>query len=167
MIVVMRDGLIQQLGSPEVLYRKPANRFVAGFIGSSNFIPGTIREVVGGDRVLVGLAEGLTLTGRLTDDERPAVATEVTLALRPESVRLDSPGPEGAAARPGWTAIRGRVRTDTYLGDQHEYRVDVPGIGELIARSQAFDLDGGGRAFRPAEDVEVSWHETSALVLTS
>jgi spermidine/putrescine transport system ATP-binding protein len=166
-IVVMRDGLIQQLGSPEVLYRKPANRFVAGFIGSSNFIPGRIREVVGGDRVLVGLAEGLTLTGRLTESERPAVDSEATLALRPESVRLDSPAADGAAARPGWTSIRGRVRTDTYLGDQHEYRVDVPGIGELIARSQAFDLDGGGRAFRPAEDVEVSWHETSALVLTS
>jgi len=167
MIVVMRDGLIQQLGSPEVLYRRPANRFVAGFIGSSNFIPGTVRDTSGGDRVLVGLADGLTLAGHLTEAERPAVDSQVTLALRPESVRLGPPRAEGAAERPGWASVAGRVRSDTYLGDQHEYRIDVPGIGELIARSQAFDPDGGGRSFRPAEDVEVSWAETSALVLTS
>jgi spermidine/putrescine transport system ATP-binding protein len=167
MIVVMRDGLIQQLGSPQVLYRHPVNRFVAGFIGSSNFISGRIRGTADGDRVVVGLAEGMTLSGRLTDAERPAVDTEVTLALRPESVRLGPPGADGAAAAVGWASVRGRVRSDTYLGDQHEYRVEVPGIGELIARSQAFDAEGGGRAFRPGEDVDVSWHETAALVLTS
>jgi len=73
MIVVMRDGLIQQLGSPEMLYRRPANRFVAGFIGSSNFIPGTVRDASDGDRVLVGLADGLTLAGRLTEGNQPAI----------------------------------------------------------------------------------------------
>ncbi|HEY7971152.1 MAG TPA: ABC transporter ATP-binding protein, partial [Candidatus Limnocylindrales bacterium] len=133
MIVVMRDGLIQQLGSPEMLYRRPANRFVAGFIGSSNFIPGTAREVSDGDRVLVALADGVTLAGRLTEGDRPVVDSNITLALRPESVRLGPLQAEGVATRPGWTSVRGRVRSHTYLGDQHEYRVDVPGIGELIA----------------------------------
>ena len=41
-IVVMRDGLIQQMGGPTELYERPVNRFVADFIGTSNFLPGTV-----------------------------------------------------------------------------------------------------------------------------
>ena len=54
MIVVMRDGRIQQMGPPEHLYQQPVNQFVAGFIGSSNFIPATVadarRRDTAGDR---------------------------------------------------------------------------------------------------------------------
>jgi len=168
MIVVIRDGLIQQHGSPEVLYRRPVNRFVAGFIGSSNFVPGRVAEPIDGSgRVVVAIAGGVRLVGRATDADRPAAGDEVTLALRPESVRLAPAGTNLGEGGSGWATVPGRVLTDTYLGDQHEYRVDVPGLGELIARSQAFGPDGPGHAFRPGEDVAVGWHEASALVLTS
>ncbi len=167
MIVVMRDGLIQQQGSPEVLYRRPANRFVAGFIGSSNFVGGRVRGLAdAAGRIEVEVGEALSFAGHLTEGESPAPGVEVTVALRPESVRLGDPGSDGTA-RPGWTQLPGIVSSDTYLGDQHEYRVDVPGIGELIARSQAVDLDGAQRAFQRGEHVVIGWHETSALVLTS
>ena len=67
-IVVMRDGLIQQLGSPESLYRRPVNRFVAGFIGSSNFIEA---RLTGGPddagRVDVTIDGGPRFAGLLTD----------------------------------------------------------------------------------------------------
>ena len=168
MIVVIRDGLIQQQGSPEVLYRRPVNRFVAGFIGSSNFVPGRVAEPIDGSgRVVVAIAGGVRLVGRATDADRPAAGDEVTLALRPESVRLAPAGTNLGEGGSGWATVPGRVRTDTYLGDQHEYRVDVPGLGELIARSQAFGPDSPGHAFRPGEDVAVGWHEASALVLAS
>jgi spermidine/putrescine transport system ATP-binding protein len=168
MIVVIRDGLIQQQGSPEVLYRRPVNRFVAGFIGSSNFVPGRVAELTdGGSGVVVAIAGGARLVGRVTDADRPAAGDEVTLALRPESVRLAPAGTNLGEGGSGWATVSGRVRSDTYLGDQHEYRVDVPGLGELIARSQAFGPDGPGQAFRPGEDVAIGWHEGSALVLTS
>jgi spermidine/putrescine transport system ATP-binding protein len=167
-IVVMRDGLIQQQGSPEVLYRHPVNRFVAGFIGSSNFVPGRLADVADGrGRVVVEVAGNVRLVGLLTEGDRPAAGDEVTLALRPESVRLAPAGTNPGGGESGWSSLAGRVRSDTYLGDQREYRVDVPGLGELVARSQALGLDGPGHAFRPGEDVAVGWHEGSALVLTS
>jgi spermidine/putrescine transport system ATP-binding protein len=167
-IVVMRDGLIQQQGSPEVLYRHPVNRFVAGFIGSSNFVSGRLAEAADGrGRVVVEVAGDVRLVGRLTEGDRPAAGDEVTLALRPESVRLASAGTNPGGGESGWASLAGRVRSDTYLGDQREYRVDVPGLGELIARSQALGLDSPGNAFRPGDDVAVGWHEGSALVLTS
>jgi spermidine/putrescine transport system ATP-binding protein len=163
-IVVMRDGRIQQQGSPESLYRRPVNRFVAGFIGSSNFVPGRVSAPADAEgRVAVAAGGGVTLTGVLTDST-PADGDEVTVAIRPETVRL-------AAARVsderGWTWLTGRVTSDTYLGDQHEYRVDVAGVGELIARSQAQGVDGPGQAFHRGSDVAVGWHDTAALVLTS
>ncbi|HZC33360.1 MAG TPA: ABC transporter ATP-binding protein [Candidatus Bathyarchaeia archaeon] len=168
MIVVMRDGLIQQQGSPEVLYRRPVNRFVAGFIGSSNFVPGRIVEAADvSGRVVVEVAGHVRLVGHVTEAERPAAGDEVTLALRPESVRLAPTGASLAGGGAGWASLTGRVRSDTYLGDQHEYRVDVPGLGELIARSQAFGPDGPGQEFRPGQDVAIGWHEGSALVLAS
>src|SRR3954452_18067266 len=96
-IVVMRDGRIQQQGSPESLYRRPVNRFVAGFIGSSNFVPGRVSAPAGADGrgavaagggVAVAAGGGVTLTGVLTDSTQPVDGDEVTVAIRPESVRL-------------------------------------------------------------------------------
>jgi spermidine/putrescine transport system ATP-binding protein len=167
-IVVMRDGLIQQRGSPESLYKRPANRFVAGFIGDSNFLPAHVTDAPGADgRALVTLASGVTLAGHVTDASRPAAGAEVIVAIRPENVRLTAPtggDPDQTSAR---AMLAGRVRSDTYLGDQHEYRVDVPGLGEFVARSQTATADEPGRTFRAGEDVGIGWHETSALVLTS
>jgi hypothetical protein len=56
----------------------------------------------------------------------------------------------------------------TYLGDQNEYRVSAPGLGDLVSRVQSQTVDGGGmRAFGPGETVTVWWHQDSTLVLTS
>ncbi len=167
-IVVMRDGRIQQQGAPESLYQNPINRFVAGFIGSSNFI--TARTTGAPDAagtVSVETSGGLSFSGRLTDDHRPAAGSEVTLALRPESVLLASGPATPPAGGTGWAGLPGRVLNGTYLGDQNEYRVDVPGMGELIARVQAQSLGQATRAYGPGEAVHVWWHTDAALVLTS
>jgi spermidine/putrescine transport system ATP-binding protein len=165
-IVVMRDGRIQQQGTPESLYRHPVNRFVAGFIGSSNFVAGRVAGAPDADRrVAVATPDEVMVSGRLPEGDSPAAGDEATIAIRPENVRLAATAP--GDAEPGWTWLPGRVTSDTYLGDQHEYRVAVPGLGELVARSQAQGADGPGRAFRTGEDVDVGWHDTSALVLTS
>ena len=168
-IVVMRDGLIQQQGSPESLYRHPVNRFVAGFIGSSNFVEARLAS--GPDdagRVAISIAGGPSFNGRLTDANRPQPGADVTVALRPESVVLagETSGPPAAGS--GWTSLGGRVVSGTYLGDQNEYQVKVPGLGDLVSRVQSQTVDGGGmRAFGPGESVSVWWHEDSTLVLTS
>ena len=76
-IVVMQHGRIQQQGGPAELYERPVNRFVAGFIGSSNFIAATLVERDDGTGALTSRrASGLRIRGTLTDAgrRRPAPA---------------------------------------------------------------------------------------------
>jgi spermidine/putrescine transport system ATP-binding protein len=167
-IVVMRDGLIQQQGAPESLYRQPVNRFVAGFIGSSNFMDATTAGAPDASGLVdIVVDGGLAMGGRLTGPDRPAAGTAVTVALRPESVLLAGETAGPPADSPGWTSRPGRVVSGTYLGDQNEYRVDVPGMGELISRVQTQPLGQATRAYGPGEAVRVWWHRDATLVLAS
>jgi spermidine/putrescine transport system ATP-binding protein len=165
-IVVMNEGRILQQGSPEALYLRPVNRFVAGFIGSSNFILGRLAgQRDGSDRGRVTTDGGFTFSGRLTDPSSALADSPVTVAIRPECVIL---GPsEASPGAPGWVHLPGRVVQGTYLGDQSEYRVAVEGIGDLTARRTNESVDGERRNYGPGESVSVGWHEDSALLLTS
>ena len=91
-IAVMKDGVIQQLGAPQEIYGHPANRFVAGFIGSPamNFIPGALEP----GPPPVFRAGGLSVPlDRYTFDERGPVAGPCLLGVRPEHVSLGATGP--------------------------------------------------------------------------
>lgn len=86
-IVVLRDGYIQQVGKPLDLYNHPANRFVAGFIGSPrmNFLDGTIAAT--GDSVEIEIdGKRIKLPGRTV--QRGSVGDPVTLGVRPEHLRI-------------------------------------------------------------------------------
>ena len=162
-IVVMRDGVIQQQGRPNELYERPSNAFVANFIGVSNFIPARlVSHDRGTDRAVVETDHGLRLIGHVTDpDAEPAAGTAVTVAVRPERLRVE---PEtDVAAADGWTAVHGRIHQGTYLGDQTEYRITTDDLGELIARRQ--NASGASTGLGPGEPVVVRWHEEANLVL--
>ena len=103
-IVVMRDGRIQQQGHPEDLYERPLNRFVAGFVGTSNFLAA---RLIGTDAAR-GTATtetdtGLRVIGRLTDPEaRLSPGDAVTIAIRPEAPIVearDTDAPTGGGGR--------------------------------------------------------------------
>jgi spermidine/putrescine transport system ATP-binding protein len=165
-IVVMRDGRILQQGDATELYERPVNRFVADFIGTSNFIDASVVE--GGqtaEMVTVRSAQGLTLRGRVTDPKaRPAAGDAVTVAIRPERlevVPIDRP----QATSPGITEVAGRVRQGTYLGDQTEYRVATEEAGELIVRHQNAAGAGGAPGVGPGDPVVVRWLEDANLIL--
>jgi spermidine/putrescine transport system ATP-binding protein len=165
-IVVMRDGRIQQQGAPEILYERPVNRFVAGFIGSTNTADATVvgHDVAAGTAV-VETAAGLRTTGIVTDREaRLAAGDSVTLAIRPERLRVLDPGAESGD---GGIAVSGRVQQGTYLGDQTEYRIATEAIGEVIARRQNEIGGVGQRVFGPGEAVTVAWQQEANLVLAS
>ena len=85
-IAVMKDGILQQIGTPDDIYRRPANTYVAGFIGSPNmnFIPGKI-ETVGENGKFVFLGGSLDI---VCPD-----AKEVTLGQRPEHIHIDPNAP--------------------------------------------------------------------------
>ena len=88
-IVVMKDGVIQQIDSPKALYNHPANLFVAGFIGMPpmNFIDGVLREADGGLVAEMPSGELIRLNGRYqTDAVRAYIGRPVVLGIRPESI---------------------------------------------------------------------------------
>ncbi len=166
-IVVMRDGRIQQQGSPAELYERPVNRFVADFIGTSNFIPAKVRDhPAGTTRVVVESDRGLVLAGVLTDTAAHATTgADVTVALRPERIEVHPAAAAGTLPSAGWTQLTGRIRQGTYLGDQTEYRIVTEEAGELVARRQNNAGAGGALGAGPGDPVVVRWHEEAGLIL--
>lgn len=106
-IVILNQGRVQQIGTPLEVYYRPANRFVAGFIGSPpmNFIEGRIEQLDGLRFVGEGGRVQLVLDATAWPELRPGQA--VTLGVRPEAVTL---------AMPKQTAVQGRVETIEVLG---------------------------------------------------
>ena len=119
-IAVMSAGRVQQIGSPRDIYARPANRFVAGFIGESNFLPADIQ----GKIARLGDAEV-----RLDRDEPQG---RVILAIRPEEVRLGD-------------AITARVVETIYLGNALQVMAELPDGSPIVLRlpaAQAVPLPG-------------------------
>ena len=167
-IVVMRDGRIQQAGGPVELYERPANRFVADFIGTSNFLKGAVAEVADDGRLTVRTDLGLILHGRLTDpDTTLGVGDAVIVAVRPERLDVGVAGGEPASTDVR-TRVAGRIHQGTYLGDQTEFRVQTDVAGELVVRRQNEAARGGAHlGLAPGDPVTVSWSEDANLVLVA
>ncbi len=166
-IVVMHDGRIQQSGEPTELYERPVNRFVANFIGVSNPLAGRVLGFDAATRqASVQTDRGIRLRGTVTD---PTVTLSegaaVTVAVRPERLRLEPDPGNGVQPTDGWAAVPGRIDQGTYLGDQTEYRVTTPLAGELVARQQNAAGASTGHGFGPGDPVIVRWHEEANLIL--
>ena len=91
-VAVMKGGVVQQLGTPDEIYQRPANLYVAGFIGSppANLMPGRLAQQSG--RALVTLEDSTVRfdVGPVTEALRPRIGKEVILGLRPEAIRESS-----------------------------------------------------------------------------
>jgi ABC-type sugar transport system ATPase subunit len=110
-IVVLRDGRIEQVGRPMDLYARPANRFVAGFIGSPkmNFLPVRVREA-GSGHVHVTLADGGKAA--IACASNPQAGTDMTLGVRPEHVAVV---PLGQGCCQGDVVVAERLGGETYF----------------------------------------------------
>ncbi|MEM6322911.1 MAG: sn-glycerol-3-phosphate ABC transporter ATP-binding protein UgpC [Pseudomonadota bacterium] len=97
-IVVMHGGYIQQQGKPETLFKKPVNKFVAGFLGSPpmNFLEGRLEEQ-GGALHVVGDGFSLEIEGEKAQAARAHGSRDVTLGVRPSDLRYAPDAPEGKA----------------------------------------------------------------------
>ena len=126
-VVVMRDGLVQQVGEPLDLYNEPANRFVAGFIGSPGMNFAAVR-VAEEDGVLHAVGEGIHLKvpAEVAARLRPHVGREVTFGIRPEDLRVAS----GEAAN--GMGVDAVVEVVERLGSQILLDVKV-GSGMMVA----------------------------------
>ncbi|HET6264800.1 MAG TPA: ABC transporter ATP-binding protein [Usitatibacter sp.] len=125
-IAVMNEGRIQQIGSPREIYERPANAFVADFVGSTNFLDGSVLGPDGGDsryRVRTEIGDLTVLaTEALRADEK------VLISVRPEDVELSESRP-GAASN----VWEGRVDQKVFLGEVLDYQVKL-GDRTLLSR---------------------------------
>jgi iron(III) transport system ATP-binding protein len=125
-IAVMSQGRIVQIGAPREVYERPCNRFVADFIGTTNFIDAQVIEETGDGRCRVGTPVG-TLNVRCLD--RPPGA--VIVSVRPEDVELSEREPEGAEID---TVCSGIVDAKVFLGEYLDFRVK---IGDVVLLARA------------------------------
>ncbi len=130
-IAVMNEGRVLQVGTPEEIYLRPKNRFVAEFVGVANFLEG----------YWVGPGVVRTGTGELRVAEAAAPQGRALLAVRPEEVRLHRGAPDGAV-----NLLRGRVRSVTFLGSVRRCTVEMDGVSWVV------DVRGE-ESVRPAEEV--------------
>ena len=114
-IVVMNEGLIEQVGTPVEIYRFPNSRFVANFIGRANFIDGVILAQQNSNATIKSLGETITLSNVKHQFREGESAT---LIVRPEMIQIRKSG----------GLYRGTIRQAVYLGDMIEYTVDVGGV---------------------------------------
>jgi len=124
-IGVMHDGLIEQVGPPDEIYLRPTSRFVAAFIGSGNFIEGSVRRRLS-DSVEVDSAPGVLRTAE--PRREVSVGDEVLVLVRPEHVRLvpdlqDESSDAAPSSEP--TPWAGEIVDRAFLGDAVDYVVRV------------------------------------------
>jgi spermidine/putrescine transport system ATP-binding protein len=142
-IAVMNHGRIEQLGTPAELYERPRTAFVAGFLGKSNLLDGTIA----GDG-LVRLADGSELRVHTNGTSGP-----VSVGVRPEKISL---------ANGGVNRLTGRVKESAYIGVATELVVATT-VGELTVFHQ--NVEAGGVAPGIGSDVTLSWAPEATFVV--
>ncbi|MDG2487625.1 MAG: ABC transporter ATP-binding protein [Roseibacillus sp.] len=114
-LAVMDGGRVQQVGTPEQIYRNPRTAYVASFIGETNLLEAKVKNATDRQGVAVETDAG-ELIGRNTDDHwTPAPGEKVQVSIRPEAIRIL---PEGGQ-------LEGRVVETMYLGESIQYRVRI------------------------------------------
>ena len=140
-LAVMLDGKVLQVGRPEDLYEHPTRRFVADFIGETNFLAATLTDG-GGDAALLRLDSGAELTAGQTNGH--LAGSRVTMAVRPERVGLRTP--ELGTGLPG---VIDRV---VYFGTDTSYHVSLDGVdAAMLVRVQ--NRSGAARRFQEGDAV--------------
>lgn len=151
-IAVFNAGRIEQIGEPSDLYETPSTRFVADFIGESNFLPGRIKDIVDGFGVLDRAGSP---TGRLAQDLTHG--SKVVLAVRPERMRVTLTRPEGT------NHVVGTMTDLIYLGQSRKIVVRLEDGTEMVALEQA---GAPGRIeLSHGDAVTLSWQAEDARVL--
>jgi len=147
-IAVMNDGAIEHLGPPREIYEHPATRFVAGFIGTSNLLTGSLARVTGGRGVIeVSPDEQI-----IVPEGRSALTAgqEVELTVRPEKIELAA-GP----ARAGGCALRGTVTEVVYLGTSTSFSVRTTTGADVVVFQQ--NSASAGTPAGRGDEVWLTW----------
>ncbi|WP_432535145.1 ABC transporter ATP-binding protein [Kineococcus arenarius] len=134
-VVVMHKGLIQQIGDPWTLYHRPANKFVATFVGEANVVPGVVTAATAGSFTArtPSLGPGVALEVAVAaPQEVPSPGAQVSVVFRPEWARVVADAAPASATAPN--TVRARLVSSEFLGDHFELKYAA---GEHEIRVQA------------------------------
>ncbi len=188
-IAVMSNGLVQQIGTPREIYEHPQNRFVADFIGETNFLEGKVEELNGVVKLAIGNSH---LIGR--SDVPLSLGQTAFLAIRPEKINIypqgnitvrdieldaeqiadafgghvpSGPFDLGQVLRREHESIviNGQISEAIYIGTDTRYRVKILGNEQLFVRSQNFG-DRYDTTFSVGDEVLLHWPAENARILT-
>jgi spermidine/putrescine transport system ATP-binding protein len=150
-IAVMNEGRVIQCGVPEEVYERPQEEFVAGFIGISNLIEGTVEE--GG---MVRIANGEKVPAPLPPDCSPGQT--VNLSVRPEKIAVDE-------LEDGMVSLEGTIESRVYLGVMTQITVSIGNGSRLVALEQATYRSSAEDRWDPGTKVRIGWNPEHCLVL--
>ena len=152
-IVVMNEGVIEQLGTAEEIYGRPASRFVAGFVGQINLLAGT---VVGeeGERIVIEAA-GAQLWASKRDGVRRD--TKVSIGIRPELFVAVSDDAESSELN----ALEGRIAGRTFAGNLLHVHVDLDDGTRVVLEARPQDSLG-----EDGSPIRLGWRPDDTVVLT-
>jgi putative spermidine/putrescine transport system ATP-binding protein len=155
-IIVMDHGRIQQAGEPERMYRKPANAFVAGFIGVTTFIPGTAEA--GGLR-----CGGVSVAGMPPHDPDLPAGSPCRGAIRAEQIRI-APDMSGLAALEN--RFEARVLDVIFEGERLLYEASVPALGDHLLRIYHHD-PAGAPSLAPGTLFAIGWNASDMPIFAT
>lgn len=136
-LAVFNAGRIQQVGAPAEVYERPATRFVAGFVGTSNLLSGDVAATIVG---------------------RPG-----TFTVRPEKIRL---APADAEPGPDEIAAAGRIRDVVYVGPDTRYVVALEAGAELVVTQQNLHTSSSEALDTRGRSVRLIWQRQHCLAIT-
>lgn len=153
-VAVLNVGTIEQIGTPEDIYKRPTSRFVADFIGESNFFVATVDDRAPGTVVLSdGARVGCANVGR------SAAHTSVTLMVRPESVHIFRP----EAAPPG--SIAARTIQTAFLGDHTRVATECAASHDLVLIAVHSKGDVDPAVLEAEREVALWWKPDDAVLI--
>jgi spermidine/putrescine transport system ATP-binding protein len=150
-IAVMDAGVVEQCGTPEEVYERPAKPFVAGFIGISNLMEGRVES--GGVRLVNGVLCAAPLPGGIGE------GSTVQLSVRPEKIVLDATDAGGMVQLPGTVAER------VYVGTATQVIVELEGGARVVALEQNTQRARSDDRWELGDRVSVCWLPEHSLVL--
>ena len=152
-IAVFNDGKIQQISSPDILYEKPENAFVAQFIGENNQLKGTVKSI-NGKMCVIETDRGEKIQSMKINVN--SVGDASTVSLRPERVEINSPDKNFE------NSFDAKVKELIYLGDHIRTRVEVCGNDQFIVK---VPNSYKGANLKEGSSVKLSWKASDSRAL--
>jgi spermidine/putrescine ABC transporter ATP-binding subunit len=158
-VVILNGGRVMQIGAPADIYERPANKFVADFIGEANFFEG---KVVTCSPSEVGISVGpLALRAMLTGEKVPRVGQGASVSVRPEKIRMHRDGGKGRGDGDGMNAYDATIEEYDYLGSVVRYYLR---LGNALT-VKVDEKNVSGVLYRPGEAVVVEIPAQDCFVL--